>query len=121
MTRRFLWALTARLTLAISCDSYSCVGRSATEELLGDLGVARGEDLLLGEAAGAARRLALEVVAKVRLLLHELSAARDLEALLGARVGLLLRHLFIPSFHIPRGRESDPAVRESGGRYSAGA
>src|SRR6187402_3597423 len=89
------------------------------EELLGDLGVARCQDLLLVEAARATARLALEVVAHAGLLLHELSAAGDLEALLGTGVGLLLRHLFFLRFTSRPGGSRIPAVREYVGAYSA--
>src|SRR6478735_7807358 len=92
---------------------------SEAEELLGDLGVARGQDLLLVEPARTAARLALEVVAHARLLLHELSAAGDLEALLGTGVGLLLRHLFFLRFTSRPGGSRIPAVREYVGAYSA--
>src|SRR5690349_15466822 len=37
MTRRFLWALTARLTLAISTVSYSCVGAQRPRSFLATL------------------------------------------------------------------------------------
>src|SRR6478735_4142596 len=94
---------------------------SEAEELLGDLCVARGQDLLLVEAARAAARLALEVVAHARLLLHELSAAGDLEALLGTGVGLLLRHLFFLRFTSRPGGSRIPPGRESVVSYSADA
>ena len=50
---------------------------SEAEELLGDLGVTGGQDLLLVEATGATGRLALQVVAEVRLLLHASDAGED--------------------------------------------
>src|SRR6187401_584837 len=112
MTRRFLWAFTARLTLAISQFPIRASGSEA-EELLGDLGVARCQNLLLVEAARAAARLALEVVAHAGLLVHELSAAGDLEALLGTGVGLLLRHLFFLRFTSRPGGSRVPPQRES--------
>src|SRR6188472_1806374 len=37
MTRRFLWAFTARLTLAISLHSYSCVGAQSPRSFLATL------------------------------------------------------------------------------------
>src|SRR6478609_5920983 len=94
---------------------------SEAEELLGDLGVARCQDLLLVEAARAAAGLALEVVAHAGLLLHELSAAGDLEALLGTGVGLLLRHLFFLRFTSRPGGSRVPPQRESVVSYSADA
>ena len=45
-----------------------------------------------GETAGAAGRLTFKQMALVRLLAHDLSATGDLEALLGTRMGLHLRH-----------------------------
>src|SRR5947209_16886557 len=68
------------------------VGRLLAEQLLDRLGVGGGEGRLQAEAPSDAARLALEVVAHAGLLLHDLAAAGDLEALLGAGVGLLLRH-----------------------------
>src|ERR1700712_1418067 len=62
------------------------------EQLLDVLAVGVRQHGLLVEAAGAHARLALEVVAHAGLLLHDLAAAGDLEALLGAGMGLLLRH-----------------------------
>src|SRR6185437_14517722 len=96
MTRRFLWALTALFTLAISRFSLrACRGGALlADHPADDLGIHLGDDLVLVQPAGAAARLELQVVAHAGLLLHDLAAAGDLEALLGAGVGLLLGHYF---------------------------
>src|SRR5690349_4718102 len=95
MTRRFLWALTARFTLAMTLFlPYGSRG-SAAEKLLDDLGVGGRHDLVLVQTGLALRGLELEVVAHPGLLLLDLAAAGDLEALLGPGVGLLLRHLVV--------------------------
>src|SRR5690606_36956908 len=92
MVRRFFWALTARLTRAISLQSlYSGPGLLA-QELLDDLGVLLRQHHVLAEPAGHARRLVLEVVAHARALLHHLAGAGDPEPLLGTGVRLLLGH-----------------------------
>ena len=107
MTRRFLWALTARFTRATG-SSPSVVrgaGRDAGEvergrgwrtsaraACLALLGVGRRHDLLVAEPAGARRRLVLEQVVAARAAVHELAAAGHPEALLRAAVGLHLGH-----------------------------
>src|SRR5919112_3859364 len=98
MTRRFLWALTALLTRAMSWFSLVSQSRaSAGEQLLDDLGVGGREHLVLVEAARLDRRLHLEVVAHACLLLADLAGAGDLEALLRTGVRLLLGHSSSPT------------------------
>src|SRR5690606_19194229 len=63
------------------------------EQLLDLLDVGGGDVLVLGQAAGAAARLVLEVVARVGLLAPQLAAPGGLEALLRTGVRLVLRHV----------------------------
>src|SRR5690349_13881832 len=114
MTRRFLCALTARLTRATTVllavvvpaagpgrasaaarrrygEEAAVTGeRSAPEQPVDLLGIALGQGDVEGETSGAGGRLVLEEVAAVRLLTHELAGAGDPEPLLGAAVRLHL-------------------------------
>src|SRR5690606_2405640 len=71
----------------------SAVSDSALAEELEALGpVAPGQHLVHRDPALAARGLVLGEVALVDALTHELAAAGEAQTLLGAAVGLLLRH-----------------------------
>ncbi len=62
------------------------------EELLDLLEVALGHENVLAEGASLLRGLLVELVDVTGLLAHDLAAAGDPEALLGAAVRLVLRH-----------------------------
>src|SRR5438876_12240267 len=69
----------------------------AAEQLLQSRGIHGCNFLRAGEAARLLGRLLLEVVTHAGVLAQQLAAAGDLDALLGAAVGLVLRHvLFRP-------------------------
>src|SRR5699024_2951308 len=67
-------------------------GRSAAQQLLHALDISLGDVGVAAEATLAGGGLVLQQVAGARLLAHELARAGDADALLGTRVGLVLRH-----------------------------
>src|SRR5437588_12983700 len=104
MTRRFLWALTARFTRATthSFDRYGVrrfrpeVGLP-TEQPTDALGVDAFQDHPAVETPGAPGGLVFEQMVAVGLPAHDLAAAGDLEALRRPAVGLVLGHLSAPA------------------------
>ena len=62
------------------------------QHLLDVLHISRSHDLVAGQTARESGSLVLQVVTAVSLLPLELARTGELEALLGATVGLLLRH-----------------------------
>src|SRR5450830_352149 len=63
-----------------------------TEKLLDLLGLGLGQLHVVRDRAGLLRGLVLEQVSTTGLLTHDLAGAGEAEALLGAAVGLHLRH-----------------------------
>jgi len=72
-----------------------------TEHPLDGLDVRLGDQLVRGQATGDAGGLVLQVVAAVSLLALELAATGELEALLGATMGLELRHIRRSPYLLP--------------------
>src|SRR5690606_4483866 len=79
-------------------------GRSAAQQLLHPLDVGLGHLGVVAQAALAGGGLVLQQVAGARLLAHELARAGDADALLGTRVGLVLRHLPVSPCDVLRTR-----------------
>jgi len=77
----------------MNAAKYLGVDRLAAEQLLYLLGITWGQNLVALKAAHALGGLALQQMAAVGLLMRDFASSGDLEALLGATVGLLLRHV----------------------------
>lgn len=72
-----------------------------TEHPLDGLYVRLGDQLVRSQTTGDAGGLVLQVVAAVSLLALQLTATGDLEALLGATMGLELRHIRRSPYLLP--------------------
>src|SRR5690606_4196187 len=127
-TGRFFWAFTERLPRAMvlsPCDKADGGGVGlAAQQVLDPLLVARG---CLGAAVLAALELGALVLHQVvlaGLAAHQLARTADLEPLLGATVGLHLRHRASPHRSVAAlgsGRGAPAAARCVDGDYSAAA
>src|SRR5699024_7016003 len=94
-------------------------GRSAAQQLLHALDVGLGDIGIAAQAALTGGGLVLQQVAGVGLLAHELARAGDADALLGTRVGLVLRHLpvLLVTFLRTRSRSRSHSRNRTGRPY----